>query len=124
MLLAILFSPTIEADDHGFLSQIQSQMLVSSLERYNGELLEKSQLLCGPSTQSSMLRILEFALYRLSNNLLSEEATDNFSRWLIKQQQNGLLASFLKTQMPMVHACAAKILESVLRIGDVNLLEH
>lgn len=123
MLLARIFGITINTDDHGSLSQIQPQMLVSSLERYDGELMEKSQLLCGPSTQSSVLRILEFALYRLSDNLLSETATDEFSRWLIRQQQNGLLASFLKTEMPTVHACATKILESVLRIGDANFLE-
>ncbi len=123
MLLARIFGITMNTDDHGSLSQIQSQMLVSSLERYDGELMEKSQLLCGPSTQSSVLRILEFALYRLSNNLLSETAIDELSRWLIRQQQNGLLASFLKTEMPTVHACATKILESVLRIGDANFLE-
>ena len=98
-------------------------MLVSSLERYDGELMEKSQLLCGPSRQSSMLGILDIALYRMSNNLLSEEATDEFTGWLIEQQQNGLLASFLQTQMPTVHACATKLLESALRIGDANFLE-
>ena len=122
-LLARLFGPRIKADGDGFLSQIRSQMLVSSLERYDGELLEKSQLLCGPSRQSSVLGILDIALYRMSNNLLSEEATDEFTRWLIEQQQNGLLASFLQTQMPTVHACATKILESALRIGDANFLE-
>ena len=119
-LLARLFGPRIKADGDGFLSQIRSQMLVSSLERYDGELMEKSQLLCGPSRQSSMLGILDIALYRMSNNLLSEEATDEFTGWLIEQQQNGLLASFLQTQMPTVHACASKILESALRIGDAN----
>lgn len=62
-------------------------------------------------------------MYRLSNNLLSEAATDEFTTWLIKQQQNGLLASFLKTQIPTVQACATRILESVLRIGDADFLE-
>ena len=123
MLLARLFGPRVKADGHASLSQIRSQMLVSSLERYDGELLEKSQLLCGPSRQSSVLQILELALYRLSNNLLAEEATDEFTRWLIKQQQDGMLALFLKTQLPTVHACATKILESVLRVGDVDFLE-
>lgn len=123
MLLAGLFGPNMQADGNGFLSPIRSQMLVSSLERYDGELLEKSQLLCGSSRQSSVLRILEFALYRMSNNLLSAEATDEFTRWLIKQQQNGLLTSFLKTKIPTVHACATKILESVLRIGQADFLE-
>ena len=59
----------------------------------------------------------------MSNNLLSTEATDEFSRWLIKHQQNGLLASFLKTKIPTVHACATKVLESLLRIGDADFLE-
>ena len=121
--MAGLFGPKTQADSNEFLTQIRSRMLVSSLERYDGELLEKSQLLCGPSKQSSVLRILEFALYRISNNLLSAEATDEFTRWLIKQQQNGLLASFLKATIPTVHACATKILESVLRIGDADFLE-
>ena len=123
MLLARLFGPRMKADGHASLSQIRSQMLVSSLERYDGELLEKFQLLCGPSSQPSVLQILELALYRLSNNLLAEKATDEFTRWLIRQQQDGLLALFLKTQLPTVHACATKILESVLRVGDVDFLE-
>lgn len=123
MLLTGLFGPRMKADADGFLSQLRSQMLVSSVERYDGELLEKSKLLCGPSRQSSVLQILQFAFYRMSNNLLSTEATDEFSRWLIKHQQNGLLASFLKTKMPTVHACATKFLESVLRIGDADFLE-
>ena len=34
-LLAGLFGPRMKADGDGFLSQIRSQMLVSSLERYD-----------------------------------------------------------------------------------------
>ena len=123
MLLSKLCGLTMNANGNGFLSNLRSQMLVSSLERYDGEFSEKSQLLCGPLRQSSVLRMLEFALYRLSNNLLSQDATDDFLRWLIEQQQNGLLASFLKTRMPTVHACATKFLDSVLRLGDADFLE-
>ena len=122
-LLAGLFGQMIEAEGHEFLSQIQSQMRVSSLERHDGELAKKFQSLLAPSNQSSLLQILQFALYRLSNNLLSENATDEFLQWLIKQQQNELLVSLLKSQMPTVHACATKILESALRIGDADFLQ-
>lgn len=97
-------------------------MRISSLERHDGETAEKFQSLLAPSNQSSLIQILHFALSHLSNNLLSEYATDDFLRWLIKQQQNELLVSFLKIQMPTVHACATKIFESALRIGDVDFL--
>lgn len=123
MLLYGLFGSAINMNGDGFLSSIRSQMLVSSVERYDGEVMEKSQLLCGPLTQSSALRILEYALYRISNNMLWTEGTDAFLRWLIKQKQNGLLLSFLKTQIPTVHACAANFLQSALRLGDADFLE-
>lgn len=80
MLLAELFGPTRNANGNGSLSHLRSNILVSSLERYDGEILEKSQLLCGSLRQSSMLRMLEFALYRLSKNLLSKDPTDVFLR--------------------------------------------
>ncbi|MCJ1342795.1 hypothetical protein MMC31_000984 [Peltigera leucophlebia] len=121
-LLARMFGTTMEADSHSFLSQVRSQMQVSLLERQDGELADKLQSLFAPLDQSSVLQILHFALYRLSNNLLSEDATDKFLEWLIEQEQNELLVSFLKTQMPSVHACATKILESALRIEDADFL--
>ena len=124
MLLAKIFGPEkVEANGHSILSQIRSDMLVSSLEKYDGELLERLQLFCGPPRQSSVLQILQFALYRLSNNLLSESSTDELLRWLIEQQKIELLTSFLKIKMPTVHACATKILESALRIQDANFLQ-
>ncbi len=123
-LLAGLFGSSIKADGHELLSQIVSQMLVSSLERHDGELVEKFQSLFATSNQHSLLQILHVALYRLSNNLLSEGATDELLAWLIEQEQNELLVSFLQSRMPSVHACATKILESALRIGDADFLEH
>lgn len=98
-------------------------MRVSSLERHDGELVEKFQSLFAPSNQNSLSQIVHLALYRLSNNLLSEDGTDEFLYWLIEQQQNELLVSFLQSQMPTVHACGTKILESALRIGDTDFLE-
>lgn len=83
----------------------------------------KFQSLLAPSNPSSLLQILYFALYRLSNNLLLKYETDKFLRWLIEHQQNELLILFLKTQTPTVHACETKILESALRIGDADFLQ-
>lgn len=113
----------MKTDSHEFLTLLQSQIRVSSLERYEGEPLMKFQSLLAPSNPSSLLQILYFALYRLSNNLLLEYETDKFLRWLIEHQQNELLVLFLKTQTPTVHACATKILESALRIGDDDFLQ-
>ena len=121
-LLAGLFGSSIKADGHELLSQIRSQMRVSSLGRHDGELVEKSQSLFAPSNQYSLLEILRLALYRLSNNLLSEDATDEFLK-LIEPEQGELLVSFLQSRMPSVHACGTKILESALRIGDADFLE-
>lgn len=98
-------------------------MRISLLERHDGEIAKKFQSLLAPSNQSSSIQILHFALSHISNNLLSVDAADDFLRWLIKQQQNELLVSFLETPMPTVHACATKILESALRIGDVDFLQ-
>lgn len=123
-LLAGLFGSSINADRHELLSQIRSQMLVSSLEGYDGELVEKFQSLFAPSNQHLLLQILHLALYRLSNNLLSEDATDKLLEWLIEQEQEELLVSFLQSKMLSVNACATKILESALRIGDADFLEH
>lgn len=123
-LLAGLFGSIIKADGHELLSQIRSQMLVSPLERHGGELVEKFQSLFATSTQYSLLQILHVALYSFSNNLLSEGVRDELLEWLIEQEQNELLVSFLQSRMTSVHACATKILESALRIGDADFLEH
>ena len=121
-LLAGLFGSSIKADGHELLSQIRSQMRVSSLGRHDVELVEKSQSLFAPSNQYSLLEILRLALYRLSNNLLLEDVTDEFLK-LIEQEQDELLVSFLQSRMPSVHACGTKILEHALRIGDADFLE-
>lgn len=123
-LLARLFGPMMKGDGHSFRSQFRSQMQVSFLERHDGELAEKLQSLFAPLDQISPMQILQFALYGLSNNFLSEDATDEFLKWIIEQKQDELLVKFLKTPMPSVHACAAKIPESILRIGDADFLAN
>lgn len=84
-----------------------------------------SQIRCfyNSSGQFSLLQILEFAVFRLSNNMLSTRETENFVRWLIAQKHNELFVSFLRNKMPTVHACATGILISALWIGDVNFLQ-
>lgn len=96
-LLAGLFCLLMKTDSHKFLTLLQSQIWISSLKRYDGELLMKFQSLFAPSNLSLLLQILYFALYHLSNNLLLEKETDKFLQWLIEHQQNELFVSFLKT---------------------------
>lgn len=69
-----------------------------------------------------MLQMLEFTLYRLSNDLLFGKEKYGLLRWF-KQHQNGLLASFFKSRIPTIHACANNILQSVLSLGDADFLE-
>lgn len=76
--MAELFGSSIKADGHELLSQIRSQMRVSPLERQDGELAKKFQPLFALSNKQLLLQIFRLALYRLSNNLLSEDATDEF----------------------------------------------
>lgn len=97
-------------------------MLACLLERYDGEHLVKFDAFYNSSGQFSLLQILEFALYRLSNNMLSTRVTENFVRWLIAQKHNELFVSFLRNKMPIFHACATRIPTNALWIGDVNFL--
>lgn len=122
-LLVQLFGQVVNTDSQEHLPQIRSQMLVCSLERYDGEFLDKIKPFFNPSSQLSLLQILDFGSHRLSNNLLSFKAKENFVFWLREQKQNELLMLFLGNKMPTAHACATQILEYAVEIGDVDFLE-
>ena len=123
-VLAGLFGLTTNDDGQECLPQLQSQMLVHSLERYNGELMERLQRLSVPSRRRSLFQLIEFGLYYLSNNLLSKKQTDGFLKWIIEQKYHGMIRSCLQTKMPTVHASATKILESAMRIGAADFFQY
>lgn len=105
------------------LSHIQSQLRVCSLERYNGELLEKFQRLLDPSNKRAFLQLFDFGFYYLSNNLLSEMQTDKFLKWAIENDLVEVMKSYFENQLSTIHASATKILKSALRIGDAEFLQ-
>jgi ankyrin repeat protein len=106
-----------------YLSHIRSQMQTFSLERYDGELSMRLQRLFDDSNNQILFNLFEFIIYLTSNNVLSANQIDRFSKWIIEQKHDGVLRSCLKIQMPTANAFAEKVLESALRIGDVHLLQ-
>lgn len=114
---------TTNGDGQEYLSRLQSRLLPCSLERYDGELMERLQRLFDSSYRRSLFQLLDFGLYYLSNNLLSETQTDHFLTWITTQKHHGLLRSCLEIKTPVVLASATKILESAMRIGDVDLVQ-
>ncbi|KAF4633280.1 hypothetical protein G7Y89_g4839 [Cudoniella acicularis] len=87
-----------------------------------GELHAKAQKLFDPSNKFPANQIFQLVLYFSSNNLLSEEQTDVFLKWAIEQKYVELLSTFLEYKSPTVCAFASKILESVVRIVEPEVL--
>ncbi|KAH8745168.1 ankyrin repeat-containing domain protein [Hyaloscypha finlandica] len=94
-------------------------------ERYEGELSDKiSQILDARSTDASHLSSLfGLAAYFASNNALGAGIhMDTFLRWVIDQKYTDYLERFLQINTPTIHAFAAQILNSAVRIGDIKFL--
>lgn len=106
-----------------YLSHMRSQWQAYSLERYDGELSMRLQRLFDDSNNQVLFHLFEYVINLASNNVLSTNQVDHFSKWIIEQKHEGVLRSCLKIQMPTVNAFAERVLESALIIGDVRLLQ-
>jgi hypothetical protein len=92
-------------------------------ERQEGELSKKVQQLFDLSNKHPLYQLFEFATYFSSNNILTEDQTDVFLKWVIDQNHTDLLKSFLQIETPTVQAFSIRILESGIRIKDTKLLQ-
>jgi ankyrin repeat protein len=69
------------------------------------------------------LSLFALAAFFASNNSLGSDQTDAFLNWVIKQEYAPFLIWFMKIQTPTVHAFANVILESAIRIKNVQVFE-
>jgi ankyrin repeat protein len=63
-------------------------------------------------------------LFFSSNNLLSEEQSDAFLKWVIDQKYTELLIGFFKHESPTLRAFAPRILEGAVRIVEPELVRR
>ena len=118
-LLAGLFGSSIERDCRGLLSLIRYQMRVSSFGRLDEEVVENCQSLLTPRLEYELPKHLQLAIYRLCNNLLLGDATFEGFECLENWERSELIVAFLLgSRLPIVYACAVKILQRAVRIGD------
>jgi ankyrin repeat protein len=118
-----LLRSTPGSNDINFVPKLTSMLQGLIPERFDGEISNKLQLLLDPSSKCSIVQVIEFALYFLSNNRLAEKQTDEFQEWIIQQQSKELLRSLFRLKTPTVHAFSNKILESIARTGNANTLQ-
>ncbi|KAF8852310.1 ankyrin [Acephala macrosclerotiorum] len=94
-------------------------------ERYEGELSDKvGQILDARSTGASNLSsIFGLAAYFASNNALGASVRiDTFLTWVMDQKYTDYLQRFLQINTPTIHAFAAHILKSAIRIQNIRFL--
>jgi ankyrin repeat protein len=72
---------------------------------------------------ATLLSLFALAAFFASNNSLGSDQTDAFLNWVIKQEYAPFLIWFMKIQTPTVHAFANVILESAIRIKNVQVFE-
>ena len=106
------------------IAQVTSKLQRLMPERYEGELSDKvGQIFdtrsTGPSNLSSLFGL---AAYFASNNTLGAGRTDTFLKWVIDQKYTDYLERFLQINTPTIHAFAAQILKSAVRIKNIKFL--
>lgn len=106
------------------LAHFKSSLQASIPERNQGELAYRLQELFDPSNNHSLCQLFQLALYFSSNNILSEIQTDNFLEWMIQQNHDGLLMSFLEIECLSIRAFETRVLESAIRIGNWRILQR
>jgi ankyrin repeat protein len=104
--------------------KLTNQLLQLIPERNCGEIKMKVQHTFNRMNKFPAFQIFEWALYLSSNNLLSEDKTDNLLVWIIEERLLGPLISLLEQKLPTIVAFAARILESAVRIGKPAVLSQ
>lgn len=107
------------------IAQVTSKLQRLVPERYEGELSDKvGQILDARSTGASNLSSLfGLAAYFASNNALGADIRmDTFLTWVIDQKYTDYLERFLQINTPTIHAFAAQILKSAIRIQNIKFL--
>jgi ankyrin repeat protein len=107
------------------IAQVTSKLQRLVPERYDGELSHKvDQIFDARSTSASNLSSLfGLAAYFASNNALGADTRmDTFLKWVIDQKYADYLERFLQINTPTIHAFAAQILESAVRIRNIKFL--
>lgn len=100
----------------------QFQQLVP--ERYEADLSDRLKQVLDPSlpVSATLPWLFSVAAFLASNNGLTEKQMDNFLTWIIDQAHAESLARFMEIQTPTVHAFAKVLLESAIRIKNVQVL--
>ncbi|KAK4034669.1 ankyrin repeat-containing domain protein [Parachaetomium inaequale] len=121
------------SDDSGAMEQLLSTVSVADIasqfkqlipERYDGDLSHKLGGVLDPfqSASSTLPWLFSVAAYLASNNGLTASQMDNLLKWIIDQGHAESLAVFMKIQAPTIHAFAKVLIESAIRIKNVQLL--
>ena len=106
-------------------ADVASQFRILVPERYEGDLVHKLERVLDSSLQVSATLpwLFSVAAFLASNNGLTENQMDVFLRWVIDQGHAESLTLFMKILTPTVHAFAMVLLESAIRIKNVQVLD-
>lgn len=110
-------------DESEIVPKLTSMMQILVPERFDGDVLQKLQQLLNPSSSCSTLQIAEFALCFVSNNTLTVEATDQFLKWIMKDELKEFFKLLFQMRTPTVQAVSTKLLESTARFGNASILQ-
>jgi ankyrin repeat protein len=101
----------------------QFQQLIP--ERYEGDLSRQLERALDPflSATTTLPWLFSVAAFLASNNGLPASQMDAFLKWIIDQGHEKCLAVFMQIQAPTVHAFAKVLLDSAIRIKNVQLLD-
>ena len=100
---------------------VNSDFQAIALQKRSIELLESVRDRHRPISKEALLQFLNFATYLLSNNLLSDEQTDEIVRWISHSKIHSVLATLVSSRMPTVQAFSSNLLESALAVEDANI---
>jgi ankyrin repeat protein len=110
-------------DESEIVPKLTSMMQILVPERFDGDVLQKLQQLLHPSSNCSTVQIAEFALCFMSNNTLTEEGTDQFLEWIMKDKPKDFFKLLFQMRTPTVQAVSTKLLESTARLGNASILQ-
>lgn len=122
-ILSSILGISTKADIRNSTQHFTSVLQNTIPERQDGEVSRKVQQLFDPRNKHPLLQILDIAAYLLSNNMITEEQTDTFLKWMIDGRHTHMLLRFLLQNSATVHAASTRILESVIRIEDITFLK-
>jgi ankyrin repeat protein len=110
-------------DESEIVPKLTSMMQILVPERFDGDVSQKLQQLLHPSSNCSTIQIAEFALCFISNNTLTEESTDQFLEWIMKDKPKEFFKLLFQMRTPTVQAVSTKLLESTARLGNASILQ-